>query len=47
MRDALWDREHGGFHWAVNYRGTEATMADRHLYGQAFGLYALSEYALA
>ncbi len=47
MRDALWDGEYGGFHWAVDAKGKQATMADRHLYGQAFGLYALSEYALA
>ncbi|MEE3258919.1 MAG: AGE family epimerase/isomerase [Candidatus Latescibacterota bacterium] len=47
LRDAMWDKEHGGFHWAVDHRGKKATMADRHLYGQAFGLYALSEYALA
>ncbi|MDB4698880.1 AGE family epimerase/isomerase [Candidatus Latescibacteria bacterium] len=47
MRDALWDSEYGGFHWAVDVKGKQATMADRHLYGQAFGLYALSEYALA
>lgn len=47
MRDALWDAEYGGFHWAVDAKGKKATMPDRHLYGQAFGLYALSEYALA
>ena len=47
MRDVLWDAEHGGFHWAVDAKGEKATMADRHLYGQAFALFALSEYALA
>jgi len=47
MRDALWDGERGGFHWSVDAKGKKVMMADRHLYGQAFGLYALSEYALA
>ena len=47
LRDKLWDREFGGFYWAVDYKGKKATMADRHLYGQALGLYALSEYSQA
>ena len=47
LRDKLWDQELGGFYWAVDYKGKKATMPDRHLYGQACGLYALSEYAQA
>ena len=47
LRDKLWDQEFGGFYWAVDYKGKKVTMPDRHLYGQALGLYALSEYAQA
>jgi mannobiose 2-epimerase len=43
MRDAV----HGGFHWEVNAQATEKTRPDKRLYGNSFGLYALSEYALA
>jgi len=47
LRDKMWDKQHGGFYWEVDETGTNATMPDKHLYGQAFGLYALSEYAMA
>ena len=47
LRDRMWDPEFGGFYWSVDATGTEATMPDKHLYGQSFGLYALSEYAMA
>lgn len=47
LRDAMWDAEHGGFYWAVNHEGDTPTVPQKHLYGQAFALYALSEYALA
>ncbi|MGH9373083.1 MAG: AGE family epimerase/isomerase [Vicinamibacterales bacterium] len=47
LRDRLWDREHGGFFWAVDPTGTKVLQPHKHLYGQAFGLYALSEYYLA
>lgn len=43
----LWDSQCGGFYWEVDSTGKTATKPDKHLYGQAFGLYALSEYALA
>ena len=43
----LWDPVHGGFFWEVSWRDHQPTKADKHLYGQAFGLYALSEYARA
>lgn len=45
LRDRLWDREHGGFFWAVDARGSAVTRPEKHLYGQAFGLFALSRYA--
>ena len=44
LRDRMWDPEQGGFYWQVDAPGTQALSADKHLYGQAFALYALSEY---
>jgi mannobiose 2-epimerase len=43
----MWDSEYGGFFWEVHPTGREATLSGKHVYGQAFGLYALSEYARA
>ena len=45
--NSLWDKQFGGFYWEVDSSGKVATKPDKHLYGQAFGIYALSEYALA
>ncbi|MSR82821.1 MAG: N-acylglucosamine 2-epimerase [Candidatus Latescibacteria bacterium] len=47
LRDRMWDQEYGGFYWEVNEDGTKATMPDKHLYAQGFGLYALAEYLRA
>jgi mannobiose 2-epimerase len=47
LRDRMWDAQHGGFYWEVDPTGREVRQANKHLYGQAFGLYALSEYASA
>ena len=47
LRDRMWDSEHGGFFWDVDPTGTKVLRPQKHLYGQAFGLYALSEYYLA
>ena len=47
LRDKMWDKEFGGFYWAVDSSGEKATASYKHLYGQSFGLYALSEYAMA
>jgi mannobiose 2-epimerase len=47
LMDRMWDREHGGFYWEVDRAGDTVVAPHKHLYGQAFGLYALSEYALA
>jgi mannobiose 2-epimerase len=47
LRDRMWDKNFGGFYWGVDSSGQSAIKPDKHLYGQAFGLYALSEYATA
>ncbi len=47
LRDALQDKDFGGFFWAVSADGNVATKPHKHLYGQAFALYALAEYARA
>jgi 4-O-beta-D-mannosyl-D-glucose phosphorylase len=41
----LRDAEHGGFWWAVDAKGPERN--EKIIYGQAFALYALSEYFTA
>jgi len=43
----MWDADFGGFYWEVDAARPIATQPDKHLYGQAFGLYALTEYARA
>jgi len=47
LREKLWDPEYGGFFWEVDSTGGTATKPEKHLYGQSFGLYALSEYGMA
>lgn len=42
-----WDAQHGGFYWEVSADGGDTLQDRKHLYGQAFGLYALSAYAMA
>lgn len=39
LTERLWDREWGGFHWAVTPDGAP-TGPEKHVYGVAFGLYA-------
>lgn len=46
LTERLWDRVHGGFFWEVAAKGYAPTLPDKQLYGQTFGLYALSEHAL-
>jgi len=43
----MWDADFGGFYWEVDAARPMATKTDKHLYGQAFGLFALTEYAKA
>lgn len=46
LLDRAWDKQHGGVFWTVMPDGRPAE-AGKHIYGQAFALYALSEYARA
>ncbi|QLG48089.1 AGE family epimerase/isomerase [Natrinema halophilum] len=43
LLEELWDADDGGFVWEVERDGT-TRKPNKHLYGQSFGLYALSEY---
>jgi mannobiose 2-epimerase len=44
LRDKMWDPAHGGFYWLVDAGGDKKLLPGKHLYGQSFALYALSEY---
>ena len=45
----MWDKEHGGFFWALDEQGKISPGSDgeKHVYGISFGLYAASACALA
>ena len=45
--DRMWDKQFGGFYWEMDSSGSTVIKPNKHLYGQAFGLYAVSEYAIA
>jgi mannobiose 2-epimerase len=46
LQTFFWDTQHGGAFWQVDYQGN--TLDDsKKIYGQAFYIYALSEYFLA
>jgi mannobiose 2-epimerase len=47
LKEKMWDAQNGGFYWEVDATGDEKLKPRKHLYGQAFGLYAVSEYYLA
>ena len=47
LTEKMWDPTNGGFYWEVDLTGDQKLKPRKHLYGQSFGLYALSEYALA
>jgi mannose/cellobiose epimerase-like protein (N-acyl-D-glucosamine 2-epimerase family) len=47
LKEKMWDAKNGGFYWEVDVTGNKKLKPKKHLYGQSFGLYALSEYALA
>ena len=42
----MWDKTHGGFAWQVDVT-SKVMRPQKHLYGQAFAIYAISEYAIA
>ena len=46
LSDRMWDQEFGGFYWEVDPAGRAVTVSEKRTYGQAFGLYALTEYAI-
>ena len=43
LLDCFWDEVHGGLHWTITADGKPLDTS-RNVYGQAFGIYALSEY---
>lgn len=45
--EKMWDGKNGGFYWEVDMTGNKKLRPRKHLYGQSFALYALSEYYLA
>jgi cellobiose epimerase len=46
LRRYFWDTEFGGVYWMVDHRGKPVESKKR-IYGQAFAVYALAEYAAA
>jgi len=46
LRRYFWDTEFGGVYWMVDHRGKPVETKKR-IYGQAFAVYALAEYAAA
>jgi mannobiose 2-epimerase len=46
LLDRYWDKKHGGWFWIADRAGTPIDMS-KVGYGQCFGMYAFSEYALA
>lgn len=44
LRDRMWDAANGGFYWMADPPSGKVPMPGKHLYGQAFALYALAEY---
>jgi mannobiose 2-epimerase len=46
IKTYFWDRTYGGAYWLVDYKGNALEM-EKKIYGQAFYIYALSEYFLA
>ncbi len=47
LKEKMWDKQNGGFYWEVDPTGKQKLKPKKHLYGQSFALYALSEYYLA
>lgn len=47
VAEKMWDAQSGGFMWEVDASGDKVVRGKKHLVGQAFPLFALSEYYLA
>ncbi len=47
LLEKMWDHRNGGFYWEVDAAGDRKIRPAKHMYGQSFALYALSEYHLA
>lgn len=47
LTEKMWDSEKGGFAWEVDATGNQRRQPLKHMYGQAFALYGISEYYLA
>ncbi len=47
LKEKMWDADYGGFYWEVDLTGDKKLNPKKHLYGQAFALYSISEYYLA
>lgn len=47
LTEKMWDSENGGFYWEVDATGDKKLRPRKHLYGQSFALYAMSEFYLA
>jgi mannobiose 2-epimerase len=47
LKEKMWDPKNGGFYWQVDATGDRKLRPKKHLYGQSFALYALSEHYLA
>jgi mannobiose 2-epimerase len=47
LTEKMWDAKNGGFYWETDLTGEKVRQPKKHLYGQSFALYALSEYYLA
>jgi mannobiose 2-epimerase len=47
LKEKMWDAKNGGFFWEVNPSGNRKLAPLKHLYGQSFALYGVSEYYLA
>jgi cellobiose epimerase len=46
LRDKMWDKQYGGFHWLVDKKGNPKAsgQGEKTAYGNAFGIYALAAY---
>ena len=47
LKEKMWDARNGGFYWELDATGDRKLRPRKHLYGQAFALYAISEFHLA